>query len=559
MIATNKEISLRQLQLLIILSAMGTGIIILPAKLYNIAGRGGWMLVIALAVAAVLMGVLVAVGVRGSHGFLDHVGKPLTRPVAYICGVLLWGKLVFSAGLELRSFLDITHVVMLPKTPLWAVAVLMVLVCTYAAVKGMETRARVAEILVGLMVLPFVFLVGLAFWDVDFKNIGFDLEFNEGVGRIFGLGFIFTGLECLLLVPPFIRKGKSMTKHVAIALGFSAFLILVITFLTFAKFGAHLGQEPWPVLRMMDMLNLPGSFIERQEVLIFSFWIITAFAIGNTFIFFGGVLVKDICKPKTKHIGVYVTAAAVLIVTLIPWGDVYGLLNHLYIFGGSFFLIILPVLLIICKRDGGAKKSGLALALLLPLMLTACWDSVEIEDRGFVVAIGIDRAGEEYAISLSVPVLKKDDEAHHVITAQGATIAETFAALDADIDKHLYYGQAKLLILGQDLLNHQQMTATAIRDLAHNNQIDMRINVLAASPSAHDVLEQEPVGESLPGLYIADIYRNKTQLAEQAVDLESLHREYVNGIFLPMVETTEDGENPLALEGTMFVHGVPAE
>lgn len=591
MLAANGKITIRQLQILILLSAMGTGIIVLPRRVAEFAGQDGWMVVVGLITLAVLIGALISAALTAATkhkpgaGFIEFTGYLLTRPVAYICGIALWIKLVFSAGLELRVFMEITQAVMLPQTPIPAVSIAVLLVCAYAAAKGMETRARVAEVLFAIMALPFIFLIVLAFFDTNFSNLQpvMVTSAQNLLQGILRLGFIFTGLECLLLVSPFVKKCKNMGRHIAVALGFAGAIILLITVLTIAKFGPGVVSQPWPVLRMMDMLNIPGSFIERQEALMFSFWIITAFAIGNTMLFFGGLLVKDMFKPKGKHLGVIVTGGAAFTVSIFPWNDVYPILDFIYLTGGVFFMVVLPVVLLIVakirsrhcnegfsptkqSKNAGHSRFGGAIILLLlctlPLLsLTSCWDRVEIENRAFVVSLGVDKDDDKFAVSLSIPLYKKDsdsddDDKHHIKTATGKTITEALKNLNAKTNKTLYYGQAKLLVLGGELLSDSQMTTNVINTLSHKTEIDLRINVLAATGSAQDILEATPPGESLPGLFVADIYRNKNKLGgvSFALDLERLKSSYHDGAIIPQIKKDDsEEESPITLNGAVVI------
>jgi len=580
MLAANKKITIRQLQILILLSSMGTGIIVLPRRVAEYAGQDGWIITAGLSVVAVLLGLLIcaavsaAVKARPGAGFIEFTSFLLSRPVAYACGVVLWLKLVISAGLELRVFLEITRAVMLPNTPFAAVSIVVLLVCAYAAIKGIETRARVAEVLFAVMVLPFIFLVVLAFIDTDFSNLQPVLsaqprDLMQGVLR---LGFIFTGLECLLLVSPFIRNREKMGRHVAGAIVLAGGIILLITILTIAKFGRGVADQPWPVLRMMDMINIPGSFIERQEVLMFSFWIITAFAIGNTMLFFGGLLVKDMFKLSGSgwHVGVLFTAVAVFAVSIFPWGDVYRVLDVMFATSGVFFLVVLPVLLLIAAKLRNKIKKPItlhkkaAVFLLLPLfLLSGCWDAIEIENRAFVVSIGIDATNDgEYTLSICVPLLKKGgsindaDEPHHIKTATAPTISEAVKKLDAATDKTLYYGQAKLLVLGSNLMQCQEMLAAAIHAVKSKPEVDLRINVLAAHGLAEEILEAKPPGETLPGVYVADIYRSKHKLGGNSfsIDLERLVASIGDGDILPMVKLCNDADIPIVLHGAAVIN-----
>jgi len=385
MLSINERISLRQLQALIIVASIGTGVIVLPRRVYEYADADGWLIAIGLTMLAMVVTALVstAARLRPSDNFIQSTGYFLTRPVAYILAAVFWLKLVFAAGLELRVFMLVVKEVLLKQTPLMATGITMLVVAAYAAVKGIETRARVAELLLALMVIPFVALIVLAARDIDLSNLQpvLTTPTQTLVNGTIRLGFMLTGLECLLLVSPYIHPRKNMRRAAVSAVGISGIIITLITALTLARFGRGVKDLPWPVLSLMDMITMPGSFIERQEALMISFWIITIFVFINALIFFGGVLIKNcivggraakgtVADDKRRHapsranrlwqIGVLVTAIAVFIVTCIPWdeAEIYQRLDFMYLTLGAFFLVVLPVLLMLASILKGKNRSN---------------------------------------------------------------------------------------------------------------------------------------------------------------------------------------------------------
>ena len=540
MLSINERISLRQLQALIVISAMGTGIIVLPRRVAEIAGSDGWIIVIGLVLVATIIGALVATAARLRPGdsFLTSTGFFLSKPVAYVIGVVFWLKLIVAAGLELRVFMLVVQEVLLKNTPIVVTGIIMLAVAGYAAIKGIETRARVAEVLLCLMVLPFIFLVVVALFDLDLSNLQPVLvtppeTLLKGTLR---LGFIFTGLECVLLVSPYISPKKKMRRAVVTALAFAGLLIIVVSVITLAKFGRGVVDLPWPVLSMMDMLNLPGAFIERQEALMFSFWIITNFAILNGLLFFGGVLFKDFLRKKDKplerphgpsranrpwQIGILVTAAAVFIITCIPWDEaaIYERMDIMYYTLGVFYLVVLPVILILVSKIKKAAKPAIliTLGLVSLVSLAACWDKVEIENRAFVVAVSIDKTEEsEYTVTLSLPATDKDDEENDepsfIKSATAETITEAIKKIDSQTDTPLYFGHTKMLVLGESLLSEHDMMRSTLYLFNDHREIDRAMYLLAAHGDGADILKTTPPGDDLPGRYVAAIYRDKHKI-----------------------------------------------
>ncbi|MCL2189570.1 MAG: endospore germination permease [Defluviitaleaceae bacterium] len=489
MLSCNDKITLRQLQILLVISAMGTGLIVLPRRVAVYAAQDGWLIVLGLTLIGMGLAALAvrAARVTPNASFIEYTGYALTRPVAYVLGVFLWVKLVFAAGFELRFFLLITKQVLLNNTPLWVVSLVMLVVCAYAAFMGIEARARVAEVLAFLLIMPFVFLLVVALLDINVSNLQpvFTAQPQDLLRGTLRLGFIFTGLECLLLTSPYIPAEKKMGRAVVGAVGFAGVTITVITAITLAKFGTSITNEAWPVLRMMDMLNLPASFIERQEALMFSFWIITVFALVNAFIFFGARLVTDMqAKQKNgvmrpKLTAVLITSIAVFAVSLIPSEaeSLYRRLDILFFISGIFFLLILPLLVLASTflRRRFARWRGVTVLLVIFLItLSGCYDRVEIEDRTFVVAMALEKNADAYAFTVVT-------EAEAQTTADGQTLTQATHTLDKGVNKRLHYGQVKLLALGECLLSDAQMLSNALATLAQNPEIDRKLHIIAAN------------------------------------------------------------------------------
>ena len=583
MLSINERISLRQLQALIIISAMGTGVIVLPRRVAELAGSDGCIIVVGLVLVAMIVGALVATAARLRPGdtFFESTGFFLSRPVAYILGTVLWLKLTVAAGLELRVFMLVVQEVLLKKTPIAMTSIIMLAVAGYAAVKGIETRARVAEVLLCLMILPFIFLVVVALTDLDWSNL--QPVFVTPPETLFmgtlRLGFIFTGLECVLLVSPYISPKKKMRRAVVTALGFAGLIIITISAITMAKFGRGAADLPWPVLSMMDMLNLPGAFIERQEALMFSFWIITNFAIINGLLFFGGVLFKDFLSKKKEQpperphgpsranrlwqIGVLVTAAAIFIITCIPWDEtaVYERMDFMYYTLGAFYLVALPLILILASK---IKKVGkpvalVAIGLISLVSFAACWDKIEIENRAFVVAASIDKAQNSgYTVTLSLPPTNKDDkdddEPPHIKTATAETIAEAIKIINSETNTPLYFGHTKLLVLGEDLLGESDMVQSTLHIFNHHHEIDRAMHILSAHGTGADILTAAPSGDDLPGRYIAAIYRDKRKIGGTSftMSLDDLvtQMKYDEAVLIPMLE---EKNGNLTLSGAALV------
>ena len=300
MFSFNDKISLRQIQALIILEIFGFGIISLPRQVYQIASKDGWISVV---LGCVFVLFIAFILLKLSKHFKPNI------IVAFILAI----RLGYIGAFHLNIFGDIIKEFMLPNTPVFIVAAAMLFICAYASSKGLETRARLAEILLPIAFLPLIIIFSLSLRDVDFANLTPIL--SQPVENILqgSLKTImaFSGIEVLILVYPYINKPQKLVKSWLAAIVILCLSIIAITVLTIARFGEGIVYYRFPIIMMMDTTSLQGSILERQGALIITFWIISAFANISSMLFFSSLVLRDALKKGTHSI--YIIIMAVLI------------------------------------------------------------------------------------------------------------------------------------------------------------------------------------------------------------------------------------------------------
>lgn len=188
-------------------------------------------------------------------------------------------------------------------------------------------------------------------------------------------------------------------------------------------------------------------------------------------------------------------------------------------------------------------KKALSAALVL-IFLTGCWDKVEIENRGYVITIGIDKyqgetedkekpvyyTGEDkvnlrYTVSAALPNISElaekgsggegratdgdsSPKAKSVKKAASGTVFGAMNLLDAYSSQKLYYGQTKLCVVGEALLKDPEAFAEAIDSLERNNELGKRIILLATKGEASEILNADVSGEPLVGMFVSNFYKN---------------------------------------------------
>ncbi len=364
MIFANDKISLRQMQILIILDAFSTGMIIIPRRLAIYGKQDGYIVImIATLIAMFYMYLIMSVGkLFPNDNFVTYTKRVLTKPLAYIISLGFVLKIIINLTSELRLYSEVINDTILFKTPVIVISISMLLVSMYCASKGIETRARISEILIVLVVIFMALIISLLTFKADFSNLKpfFNVQPKElAIGSIKSVG-AFIGIEYGLLIYPFLRNKKNARKSAIIAVFFHGILLTIISILCITRFEyINLQRQLYPVLELINTIELPGTFIERQDSIVISFWIIGVFTTMSAGLFFSCILLKNIFK-KGSHF-TYISICALIVLFLSTTTDtiaeIFFTIEFISLGLNLFYSLVLPLLIIFLAK---VRKVGVA-------------------------------------------------------------------------------------------------------------------------------------------------------------------------------------------------------
>lgn len=365
MFSENDKISIRQLQALLILDLFGTAVVTLPRQAAQIAGNDGWLAVlIGSAIMAIFTIVFTTLGQKHTDKTVVELSQMLlTRPIGILVSLGLAIKIMIGAGLELRIFCEMIGQSMLFRTPIFITALAMLLISGYVSAIGYECRARTGEILFVFVFVPFLILMILAIFAADYSNLRpmFSHDTSAYLYGAWDTILSFQGLEFLLLAFPYLQQPKKAKKGMLQAGIAIAFFMTLITLLTIAVFGEYsVVNKLFPVLQMMDSLQMPGSFLDRQDIFMLWFWVASIFASVSAALFFVTVIFERIQKNKkipARKWMIFVMIV-VFVVAVLPQdvAQTYDYIKLLKQYGGVFYVLILPVVLLLLDSIKGGKR-----------------------------------------------------------------------------------------------------------------------------------------------------------------------------------------------------------
>ena len=360
MIKNNDEISPYQIAALIIMTVVGVGIFSMPANIAKTADQDAWVMIMLggiINLPFALIMVKLSTKYPGKT-FIEYTQIILGKVPGKILGILFVSIYVVIVAFVLRTFTEVIRMFMLFRTPTEIIILTLLITCAYLIRGGIECIARIMEVALPLLFIPFflIFLPGLE--GVDITNLRPVLYHFPGkiLKSLTPMLLSFGGYECILYYIGFMKDPKKAYKPVIYSIAFITFLYAFITAVCIANFGSKfLSQILWPVLIYVKGVDLPGLFLERLDGIMLGLWVLTIFTTVVSIFFICTYTISKVIGTKEQKqyvlpfsiIIYYISLQPQDIAQLFKWSD------FVLKYGGSIFMYIIPLILLIISSIKG--------------------------------------------------------------------------------------------------------------------------------------------------------------------------------------------------------------
>ena len=182
-----------------------------------------------------------------------------------------------------------------------------------------------------------------------------------------------------------------------------------------------------------------------------------------------------------------------------------------------------------------------AAVLLCVLLLAGCWDKIEIEDRLFVLSIGVDSAEaaeqqvseDKYTLSFVSPVVDQIKEgpgpAFHTYKTVDNSIIMSLSQLLERFSKKQFFGHTRNIFFGEDILKDEKLLKEILDGISRFHEFHNSMYAYFVPGRAEEVFKVKPMYDKLLAPYIAGIIENsdytskiiKLTLSEMIIMLEN--------------------------------------
>lgn len=266
----------RHIVFLVIGAQIATGLFILPRVASEYSGQDAWMAVLLgsmVPLASILL-IHLACRRRPEGSLAEYLTVLGGRWFAggYILLLLLF--LIAFEATVVRLFVEISAALLLPQTPLWVIALLIMLAVVYQAMQGATVVARVNEMYFFILVTLIVLLVLASIPHYQWTSL---LPVCGHSGSEIGHDalktmYSFAGVEILIFYYFMVKRRQEVLKAALTGWIITLVIYLTVTVICLLSFGSELLDNlTWPVLLIMKLGKLP--VIERMEFFFLLFWL----------------------------------------------------------------------------------------------------------------------------------------------------------------------------------------------------------------------------------------------------------------------------------------------
>ncbi|HYG59613.1 MAG TPA: GerAB/ArcD/ProY family transporter [Symbiobacteriaceae bacterium] len=271
-----EQISPLQVVMISIQVVLGTSMVLLPASIFQVAGRDGAVAFL-LATVPLLAGawLLAATGKRFPDAPLCHVLVGHFPVAGRVMMAGYTGFMFLNLAFQLRMLNDFTTVLLLPRTPLLATAGLVALVTLATARGGWVVVARMTQLFLPSLVASF-FVIPLMLGRLyQPRMIAPILEW--GVGPALAGGWVALGFMGQAILPGLLIPFRSMRYYGVAGLALAGVLVSIPMSLTLLVLGPHLASRfTFPMAEMVRHVRLT-DFLDRWDLFVIGMYLPVGF------------------------------------------------------------------------------------------------------------------------------------------------------------------------------------------------------------------------------------------------------------------------------------------
>ncbi len=191
------------------------------------------------------------------------------------------------------------------------------------------------------------------------------------------------------------------------------------------------------------------------------------------------------------------------------------------------------------------KRMMTALLIFPIIILSGCWDKIEIEQRAIVGALMFDKteieednnknlvrkSGIDVSFGLINPSkIQGSEEAFISEKVKGINFPDAAERLSSRISRRPFFGHTRLLVFTEKFMRDERLLREALDDIERRAVINQQMKVVVIKGDPNKILDVKPKLENLNAAYISGIVENSSISSEVvSLTLAELFKEIRDG------------------------------
>lgn len=502
---TNNKITLKQYVFLLVLDVFSTTFLILPKVLYESSENSGFIFIIISSVITLLLSTIyVQIFLRSNcQTFSDLLYKYLGKLSTIIIFLFIIKNVLFVMYL-LTYFITLVEVILLSKYNFIILSTIFMVSIYFFTIRGIEIRGRLAEVTFPILFIFLVLFFVIASQDISLRNILpitiLEMDKPSITKSMLISQIAFSGFEYSFVLAPYFISHKKMQRANFFAISLLMLLFVTIQVFTTSLFNKQMLIEEYPVLLLLNSISLPLDFIERQDALVFTVWIISSFFTVSSGIFYSNLLlVEQGIKNKSN---LYLLNISVLVGSILihSFFDIDRFAKFVFSFNVLFFVSIPIILLILYLPNKFFTSHKRAVSLLLVFALSTTLTSCVSSDKnntsfsngvGFVEKIYVDYKDDNVVLTLNVIDLSNytdmNNSERRNIVSEGKTVLQAVKNVNLYTNEKLEFMHTREIYVNQNFYKEKKHMTDLLLTINSHNEISRKISLFTTKLKYSDI------------------------------------------------------------------------
>lgn len=185
----------------------------------------------------------------------------------------------------------------------------------------------------------------------------------------------------------------------------------------------------------------------------------------------------------------------------------------------------------------------LFITLITSLILAGCWDSVEINKREYLYALGIDKNPDNLTFTAEIPKINEGSEEQRLtFTKECADFAEFYAVSYLHSEKAISDRLMQVIVLGEDVARDSETVKRIFDEIQRSPQMNRRVKICISKGKAQDIINTEIPSNPIVGRFLSDMLVKLKRESYQDIytfDEAILNLGKTGNAMIPLVEVND--------------------